>query len=351
MKKYIYVLFIILINYNNLFGLEINKVNGALTNGQIIEIYGKDFGIKKNAKPIKWETFENGIIGKSAETDGYWYNKGSCVSEFTYENQRSTKCGKNIKITHTPTHSEWLYHNNVGFAKTGFVYINFWILCDYVNGDDSWQLKLWRLNSNGLVHGSYPNIAGQSWVNAVNPTEQSQNYSEVHSADGYHLGNLSGITTKDGYWCNVSVAYKASTLNNKDGEVTMWISYADNSYPIKCSKISNITTKLTGYNIDIDNLSFGYLIESGGLLAVSQWDNIYMDNTWARVEIGDNSEYANCKHREIQVPNYWSRIGNPDQEIRVTVNQGSFTDGSNAYLFVIDEDGIPSKGYPVTFQN
>lgn len=68
------------------------------------------------------------------------------------------------------------------------------------------------------------------------------------------------------------------------------------------------------------------------------FDSIYIDNSFARVEIGDNPIYDNCTHREIQPTEIWS-----DNQIQFTLNQGSFSDGQ-AYLFVIDENGNPSVG-------
>jgi len=76
--------------------------------------------------------------------------------------------------------------------------------------------------------------------------------------------------------------------------------------------------------------------------AYEYWDNLYIDNTQARVEIGNASTYATCTHREIQIPSAWAA-----GSITVTANTGSFADGA-AYLFVIDGDGTASAGYPIT---
>jgi len=58
------------------------------------------------------------------------------------------------------------------------------------------------------------------------------------------------------------------------------------------------------------------------------------------VELGDNPLYANCTHREVQIPTQWS-----DSSVSVTVNRGSFSDSEQVYWFVIDESGIPSSGF------
>lgn len=73
------------------------------------------------------------------------------------------------------------------------------------------------------------------------------------------------------------------------------------------------------------------------------FDSIYVDNSFARVEIGDAATYANSTHREIQPAASWS-----DGEITIDVNRGSFS-GGQAYLFVVDESGNASPGYPITF--
>jgi len=73
-------------------------------------------------------------------------------------------------------------------------------------------------------------------------------------------------------------------------------------------------------------------------------DDIYVDNTRARVEIGDASNWSDCIHRDIQIPTSWS-----DDSIAIDVNQGSFAVGEDVYLYVVDSDGVVNEeGYPVT---
>ena len=76
------------------------------------------------------------------------------------------------------------------------------------------------------------------------------------------------------------------------------------------------------------------------------FDDAFVDNSWARVEICNESiwDESRRRHCEIQIPTAWS-----DDSITVTVNQGSFNDTGAAYLFVVDENGSASEGYPITF--
>jgi hypothetical protein len=72
---------------------------------------------------------------------------------------------------------------------------------------------------------------------------------------------------------------------------------------------------------------------------------IYVDNTLARVEICNASTKNSSNHCEIQIPKtQWV-----DGQLQVKINQGSFTDNSAAYLYVVDSTGaVNANGFPVT---
>lgn len=73
--------------------------------------------------------------------------------------------------------------------------------------------------------------------------------------------------------------------------------------------------------------------------------DMYIDNTFARVMIGNTSSFALCTLREIQLPSVWM-----DNAITIKVNADAFTDNSNAFLYVVDSDGnVNANGYPITF--
>jgi|GEM_PF-4007529 len=72
------------------------------------------------------------------------------------------------------------------------------------------------------------------------------------------------------------------------------------------------------------------------------YDNIYIDKSIARVEIGNAPTYAASTRREVQIPTSW---GN---SIQITVNSGAFTNGQTAYIYVVNSDGnVNASGYPV----
>jgi hypothetical protein len=73
-------------------------------------------------------------------------------------------------------------------------------------------------------------------------------------------------------------------------------------------------------------------------------DDLYLDDTWARVMIGNASTFAASTVREVQIPMAWA-----DGSITIQVNRGSFGASASAYLYVIDSTNTPSAGLPITF--
>jgi hypothetical protein len=74
---------------------------------------------------------------------------------------------------------------------------------------------------------------------------------------------------------------------------------------------------------------------------------VYLDTSWARVEIGNAATYGACTHREIQIPTAWAATS-----ITATVNRGSFGASDAAYLYVIPSTGygdVNTAGKAITF--
>jgi hypothetical protein len=66
-----------------------------------------------------------------------------------------------------------------------------------------------------------------------------------------------------------------------------------------------------------------------------KFDDVYVDYTWARVELGNAATWAACTRREIQPPRQWS-----DTQITVQLNKGAFANGQTVYAYVVDANGV-----------
>jgi hypothetical protein len=99
--------------------------------------------------------------------------------------------------------------------------------------------------------------------------------------------------------------------------------------------------KIDNY-IDANNdniVASGAVVSNNGIY----FDDIYIDNTFSRVEIGDASTYVNCTKRFMQIPTEWT-----DGTVKASLNKGNLVEGTLAYIYVIDSNGeVNPKGYPV----
>jgi hypothetical protein len=319
---------------------NMSRVEGILTHGASVTILGGGFGAKPTPEPLKFDDFENGLAGQGISTTGYWSIETTANTTFDSGTQRHGNSALNIR--HNPvygTNNGVFYKDDVGW--TGRVYVNFWIQIAQVNGDDQYQLKIWRLHEEHS-HLARPLVACQTWWTTASGDTAWQYYYEAHNGNG-GAGNVGGPLPAAGYWFNVACEYDDGTIDTEDGYIRVYASRTPPSAGPYSVLSRNLMMLVTGASDPVDCISLGYNLANGGTEAITLWDDIYLDNTWARVEMGDNADYDSCTHREIQIPSAWS-----DTSITVTVNQGSFMNGGTAYLFVVDADGnVNTNGHPV----
>jgi len=69
------------------------------------------------------------------------------------------------------------------------------------------------------------------------------------------------------------------------------------------------------------------------------FDNIYLSDTWARIEIGNNISWNNCTQRTVIPFESWK-----DNEIKVPVKSEYLGFDGPYYIFVVDYENNPSEG-------
>ncbi|MDP2323444.1 MAG: hypothetical protein Q8N51_05385, partial [Gammaproteobacteria bacterium] len=189
-------------------------------------------------------------------------------------------------------------------------------------------------SSFGLA--GYTNNGGGTGVRVSdNPSGYSRFYSIApynSSMTGWHLMQ---------HW------YKASTAGQYDGQlVTRW----DNQVTFNRSDVYFNDVPGAHWNRILLGMYFAF--DSVGCPVPDQspvyhwWDDVYLSNTQARVELGNADTWSACTVREIQIPTAWSTTS-----ISATVNTGAFADGG-AWLYVVNGNGVVStSGYPIEVAN
>lgn len=336
----------------------IQGASGTFSNDRIIMITGSGFGEKLQAEPIRYDDFEGLPVGQTIGAATDWWEDGiggSSTLRISDENQRSSFSSRNVVSKLNDNRAA--YKNNIGFAKTGKIYVNLWLRMDWGSGDDSYQFKLWRVSTFIKPgHGStYPDISFVGWTknNFPAPGGYTKSYFINHYYN-YHYNepssdikifwfpdNLRNIMTNEG-WYNVALQVDQGDVGQSNGNIVASISHLPRTSAYEKLPLENhMVLDKVDSNI-VDSILVGEKIVNGGTASMLYYDDIYIDNSWARIEIGDNPEYDKSTLREIQVLDSWS-----DNSISFRVHQGLLKNNDQAYVFVVDENGKVSNGFPI----
>lgn len=318
----IITLFIIVVTQIPAMGVpSVSNVAGIIQDGQSVTISGGGFGTKIPAPPVLWDTIDN-QASYSALTNG----------------------------TTVP-------------VGTGYPW-----------GDNSLGFNLVKLNIGGGFSGSKSYTAsgnGESTLGNLSLGGYTQNFylswkfkpmnsftSGDHSTKFHRITDGSANETKVLIWDQMhhfifwNSSYCAGDWINWSGDVGSWnnmetvISPSAYELRVNGGSLANIDIGACG-TLQVNNI-WKLGLEGGGNAPPSvTWymDNIYVDRTLARVEICTNSTWAARGACEVQIPSAWSA-----SSITATVNQGSFANGTTAYLYVVDSTGaVNTNGLAVTF--
>ena len=124
-----------------------------------------------------------------------------------------------------------------------------------------------------------------------------------------YLGGDARNWFTNGVWHLVQVqTSENSAVGAADGTIKLWI---DGVFRDSASIVTNasgdgshilkrpyIIGFFATWGVTDQSVSNMYTFQGG----------VYVDNTWARVELGNAPTYDSCTHREIQTPTSWNRL-------------------------------------------
>ena len=316
---------------------SISTVSGAAQHGSSVTITGDGFGTKTTAEPLKWDDFEDGALGNDVSTTGYWENHGNGDIKFSDEHLRHPFSKRSVtdKMTYTwpsTTPNGNFYHlkawPNAGRKYlTGYLYIEFPKLS--TSGD--WQAKLIHVLS-GPEHADWPVLALQSWWTEGGDVGNNGNYFEFQYTGGAWPSSWNDWA-RAGEWLRFEVEWKDSTSASASDGMARFSAYHPGESVVSVTKSG---TTMGSDGVTLSTPHFGYLLvnEGAGHQVDTTWDDIYMDDTWARVELCDGATWESRTDCEIQPPTAWT-----PSSITVTLNQGALSEGQTAYVYVVDAAG------------
>ena len=348
--KIILILLIFLILPSLVFSApNIIGVSGNVSEGQTITISGNSFG---NSGPniVLHDDFEKGTVDNSisilnnSANIGHWETLGG--TEQTYSNENFVSGAKSMKIDWTESYGSGpgMSYSNV---QNSDIFLSWWQYMPInanVPGTFGPEAGLpnWKWFWIGDQTDGWP--WGSDYVTTCLSNENCDGIIGVFPADD--LGNPEreggtwfGTSFVKGVWIRVSVAMKNATSGGY-----IWNQELSSNGNFVKFDLTNI---VTAHNDDPWNIltlpGFGREDPTAALYI----DDVYLatgNAARARVEIGNASTYNSSTNLTLLAPTSWS-----SGEIEATVRKGSFSNSTNAYLYVTDSTGaVNVNGYPIT---
>jgi len=323
--------------YTDITGPYITGASGNVVHGNSITISGGNFGSKSQAAPYKYDDFEDGSLGETIG-DGWYTWSNISGKEPIYSDAQTRASGiaeQTAYLQHDVAYNSTLGVTGLNWGYDHEAYLSCWYYCTTA-GAESRNFKILAFRGGAAGDWDGPDIRADMYPNTDSGHAYVADCSKALIAQDWSLG---GNLMENG-WHRVELWAHMGTSSSSDNDgicngwrdLSSWWVIEDFEYDFSTQ--------------DFDNIYFAaYFATDEGTPTPQMWwywDEIYIDTTQSRVEMGDASTWNGCTHREIQIPSSWS-----GDSITATVNRGSFSTGT-AYLYVVDSDGNVSPGYEVT---
>ncbi len=321
--------------------LSIPKITGVTTSGQTIAVSGSGFGTKPTAAPIKFDNFDNGTNGSALSSrDPSWKVYNNNAHGVNYSNavvhSGALSVGTHIANGESFNTNYYTYPQ----ASTE-MFISYWWRT--ANGDlnDHTIIKMTRINSSEAAGGG-------GVYNGPGNTSLGGTYDLARNAGPYCAYN-NGVTGEAilkyfkepplNSWIKVEMYKKLSTPGSTNG--VMECNFVGTDYAIDSAAM----TRAAGYSFLLNTVLLGTM---DGAAQTHDYDiyidDMYIDNSRARVEIGNSPAWLRCTKLEIQVPTQWA-----DGQVACKLNMGAFTGSEPLYLYVVDANGaVNAIGFPLS---
>lgn len=310
-------------------GFHITEATGTMAEGTLVTIHGCGFGTKSEAAPLLWDTFEQGAVGAPLESAiavvGAWQT-GAASDIPVYSDAAAHGGGQSSYHDFVNNYAANLCLNE----SSPRVYMEYWALVDYITIKTR-NYKPWRF------YGDNDDMQ----MNPVWFCEGSGGgFSLFHGEQLDMDWDFPGYA--EGSWLHFQLTFQESSPGEADGTV-----YHEVNHVRAGPNSDQVLTRVNGTSFD--QIRIGHYWAQDGVSGCDAnpgahvyIDDVYIDRSWARVEIGDASAYDACTHREVQLPQSWTGGG-----VSIIAHLGSFSPGDAVFLFVIDDSGRATDGFPV----
>ncbi|NTW27249.1 MAG: hypothetical protein HGA36_02925 [Candidatus Moranbacteria bacterium] len=329
----------------------VDSISGNISQGQVVTFSGSGFGEKSVAQPLKFENFSGGSNNtRIYPNDSFWekYGDTGAVYSSTKAHSGSLSFGSHI----LPGGNDFETNFHTFAAPMNEMFISYWYYIDADSSQGRSVIKLPRISSSEAAGGGgvYNGAGGMTLGGTYDLLTSTGPYCAFNDGNGAELFTATDVARLESpypsnkTWIRVDMYKKLSTAGIADGVVQVKI-YGFNS------AVNNAAmTRAAGQTFLLDTVYLA--MEDGFESSHNYWmylDDIYVDNTRARIEICNANTWSAVTKCETQPASVWSfDTGTGASSATVTVSQNSFASGDTGYVYVVDANGQVNNTTPAS---
>lgn len=322
----------------------INSVSGTFNQSGSITVTGSGFDSKSTAGPMLFGDFENGTSGQSVTSSGPTIRQGGLSGYSSWQTSGANTISINTSspVSSSSKHARVSFPNSSAWYSFVSVPYNFSTAGQklYVSFDFKYSISssMPRQMKAFIYYNS--SSADRMYMSTAFNNCESGGW-RLHMTQG---GGDTGLSTSgpaiNNEWVRLENYLIQGGVNQSNGSWVGSIIRANNTDTR--TRTGTFRTDSTAWTQMA--LGGGYYSMCGSDPATIDIDNVYIDNTPQRIELGNASTWNATTYREILIPTAWS-----NGSVTATVRTGRFNTGQTAYLYVVDSSGAAnSTGYPIT---
>lgn len=325
----------------------VNSVTGSFAHGATFTVVGQNFGTKSPAAPMKYDSFQDGTAGQTldpgfppwnlwaspqpnGDPEAYYPKYSNDIERFPGDVASRQTFGP--RPTGGFQGNCTIGLNNLQIGRLHVIGWAYWVGSPLDGGvQGPRNVKVWQ---NCVGEWGAPTTRYGS--DSPNGPESGHIYAEA--CQGGTLGQAYGVGQGPGnQWMRFEIWHDRGAAGRPEVMSVIRDGVQRGTFTNAYSGCDQNRLYLMSY-FDQNNNNQAWMNW--------YWSELYIDNTLARVEIGDATTWSACRHREVQIPQQWN-----GSAIVANFNQGSFSSGDRVYLYVFDESGLVNPtGYELVVE-
>lgn len=309
-------------------------VTGNITPDAQVTISGNSFGSKSPAQPWLYDNFES----NTANAGDSILNRAPKIGTIRWKYYDFGGDGQGSALSYNSTQAYdgvfSAYQADNGSAEQDI----------YIDGQKTKiRYVSYRFRRSGYSGGVWKLDRTTGGTTNNPPYDSAPNFGYGNTAGTYY-NNCSAFYEFAGdmflpsadQWHRMETYLVAST-DPSVGRIVLWEDYS------KQTDLAVSTCSSSCGTCGWDTWMSPLIANHSGNIIHTWIDDVYIDNTLARVEVCNTPSWGSRTDCEIQIPVTWT-----DSSITVSSKVGKFIDGSSAYVYIVDAAGnANATGFPV----